>query len=518
MGQKIEGHFNGGLLFRNSFALYFRMFVLLLVGLFTSRVTISALGVEDYGIYHLVGSVVVIFSFVSSSLSGVTQRFLSVKIGEDDGAGLKRVFESALFLHFIVAFALFSLTECVGLWLVNYKLNISSERIFTANVVFQFSLFQYILSVLTIPYVSCIVAHEKMFLFAKLTFFEVIAKLFISCALLYVNADKLIIFVVLLFVLSNVNRFLYILYCKRSFAECRGFSLKTDRRTMGEIASFSSWSVVGGFVAIVNYEVLPILVNFFFGVVVNAALGISTQVNRYVYDFLNNFIVAFKPQIVKTYASKEFGSLRLIVAQGCKYSFILVSLIVIPIFVEAPTLLKLWLNDVPSYTIPFVRSIMILTLIDSFSSVLSSVVYAIGKIKVYQIYMSLLFLTYLPLVYMVFRMGKEPYWSFVIYAFIVFVAQLFRIPYVCCKIGISLFEFFKNVVFRCILLLLCASSVPVVLHCAYVDSFFTTIINCVVAVVSVLFFSYFVGLSVSERQNLLQFFKSIFLGRKRSII
>lgn len=290
---------------KNTLFLYLRMFLMMAISLFTSRVVLSTLGVSDYGIYNVVGGVVAMFGLLSGSITNSITRFLTFELGKEDYEQIRKVFSTSLNVMFILSAVIFVVGEIVGIWFLNYKMNIPEGRMYAANWVFQCSLVTFIISLISIPYNSTLVAHEKMSAFAYISIFEVVMKLLIVYSLYISPFDKLKTYVVLLLLLSAVIRFIYGYYCKEHFQEVK-YHFVYDKALLKQMTSFAGWNFFGQGAYMLNNQGVNILINLFFGVTVNAARGIATQVNSAVFQFVTNFMMALNPQITKSYATGKY--------------------------------------------------------------------------------------------------------------------------------------------------------------------------------------------------------------------
>ena len=287
---------------KNTLLLYFRMLVTMLMGLYTSRLVLAVLGVEDYGLYNVVGGIVVILSFLNGAMASSTQRYLNVELGKHDKEGLKKVYATSLLIHGGVAIMILILAETIGLWFLNSYMNIVPERMCAANWVYQFSVATFVVSVLSVPYNASIIAHERMSAFAYISVVEAILKLMVALLISHSPIDKLVSYALLMFVMGVILRIVYSIYCHRHFEECRVVSFKIDKPLFKSMISFSSWTIIGNLSYIFHTQGIAIVINMFFGAAVNAAQGISNQVNGIVSGFVQNFMTAMKPQVVKNHA------------------------------------------------------------------------------------------------------------------------------------------------------------------------------------------------------------------------
>ena len=348
---------------KNTILLYFRMLLTIFVGLYTSRVVLSSLGLNDYGIYNVVGGIIIILSFLNGAMASSTQRYMNVELGKNDIETLNNVYSTSVLIHSGVAFAVLILAETIGLWFLNSYIIIPTERAFAANWVYQFSVASFIINIFCVPYNATIIAHEKMSAFAYISIIEVVIKLFAAMLISYAPFDKLIFYSLLLFIGSIIIQLAYGYYCHYHFSECSFKKLRINTTLLKNMLSFSFWTIFGNLAYIFHTQGIAIVINLFFGTIVNAAQGISNQVNSIVNGFVQNFMTAMKPQVVKNYAAGNFTELQNLILSGSRFSFFLVSIFAIPIIIETPYLLSLWLKEVPTYTPIFIRLLMLITLI-----------------------------------------------------------------------------------------------------------------------------------------------------------
>lgn len=486
---------------KNTLLLYFRTFISILVSLYTSRVVLEALGVEDFGIYTVVGGIVIVLGFLNNSMAGATQRFLNFEMGRD-GNVLQSVFSSSLAIHFILLFLVFILAETLGLWFFYTQLNIPPLRMTAAIWVYQFSVLSFLVNIISVPYNAAIIAHEKMSAFAYISILDVILKLVVALLVREAPYDHLICYAFLMCIVSVILRIIYRAYCNRHFGECRFKRSLIDHKLVRTMLSFSSWTIVGSLSAILHTQGIAVIINIFFGAAVNAAQGIANQVNNVIKHFITNFLTALNPQIVKNYAKGNLQAMHKLIMQGCRIAFCMVLLMMLPLALEANVILKIWLKTVPEYTVIFVRLLLLLVLLDCFTSILSTAKGATGKIKIYQITLTTIGFFHLPLSWLVFSYGYEPYHAMSIYVFIIILQQVFRIWLVCRSIHMPLGLFYRNVVLRCLLLMVISCIVPILLYIVSGASIGEALLIIVVSVISVSISSLYIGLNGNERDKI----------------
>jgi O-antigen/teichoic acid export membrane protein len=392
---------------RNTLMLYVRMLLMMLVSLYTSRIVLATLGVEDFGIYNVVGGIVVLFSFVNSAMSAATQRFLNFEIGRQDIVQAKRVFGMSLLIHFCISAAVLVLAETVGLWFLNTKLNIPVSRLNAANWVYQFSVATMTLFIARVPYNATIIAHERMSFFAYLGIVEGSINLGIAVLLLSTKQDKLVFYAGLLFCSSALIVLANIIYCRKTIESARG-KLFYDQKLFYALLSFSGWSLFGGLANICRTQGVNMVMNIFCGVTVNAAMGIASQVNGAIFQFVSNFQMAFSPQIVKYYAAENKNEANLLVFRASKISFFLMLFFALPVIINVDFILSLWLKTVPQYTSSFVCLVLGICLVDSLNTPIYILINATGNIRNYQLIIGIFFILNVPLAYLLLSIKLNP--------------------------------------------------------------------------------------------------------------
>lgn len=393
---------------KNTMFLYVRMLLTLIVGLYTSRVVLRTLGVSDYGLYNVVGGVVTMFTFFNATLRTGTQRFLSFALGEGNLEKLKLVFSTAFYLHVFFSILLLVLIEVAGLWFLQHKLNIPEGREVAAYWIFQFSTLASVVTVIQVPYMSSIIAHEKMDIYAYMSIYDVIMKLLIVFMIQIIDNDKLILYGFLYLLVNITSAVIYNIYCRKHFDECKRVVFSYDKRIFKEILTFSGWNVFGCAAGAFQIQGLNILLNLFFNTIVNAARGIALQINNIIMQFVNNFLTAVNPQIIKLYANSQIEELNKLVTNSAKYAAYMLLFISIPVFVEEKFLLDIWLGDYPDYTLSFVRIILVQSLIQTMTRPIVTLCHATGKMKMPNLTAGSVLLAILPVSYLLLLMGVDP--------------------------------------------------------------------------------------------------------------
>lgn len=412
---------------RNTLILYVRMLVTMFVGLFTSRVVLDALGPSDFGISNVVGGVVSMFSIVTGSLSVTTSRYLTHALGEGNLIKLKKTFSTSVNIHIFLALFILVISEVVGYWFLNNKLNIPSERLYAANYVLQFSILGFVINLINVPYNSSIVSHERMGIYAYFTFFDVLIKLAIVYILYITKGDRLIVYSLFFFIVNIITQVIYWIYCRKHFEECR-YKFYFDKPMLKEMSGFIGWAFWGNAVVILKEQGMTILLNIFMGTLINAAQGIASQVNSVVTRFVSNFMVAVNPQITKYYASGNIEDMNKLIIRSTKYSVFLMLLLMTPLIININSILSLWLIDVPEHTNNFVSIILFYSLVECFTGPLITAILASGRIKIYEIFLTIIYATNFIVMYMLlkFNLGAESvYISIVVFKVFVLISQIY---------------------------------------------------------------------------------------------
>jgi O-antigen/teichoic acid export membrane protein len=421
------------------------------ISLFTSRVVLNTLGIEDFGIYNVVGGVIIMFSFINNAMASSTQRFLTFEIGKGDFVRLKSVFNTGFQIHLLIALAIVVLAETIGLWFLNTQLNIPPDRVNAAFWVYQFSILSSVIMILNVPYNALIIAHERMNIFAYISILDVVLKLGIVYLLLITKVDRLIFYAALILATTIIVRIIYHFYCKKHFAETK-LTKSFDKLLFKEMFSFAGWNLFGNLAGVTFTQGLNILLNIFFSPVVNAARGVAVQVQSAVSGFVTNFQTALNPQITKAYATNDFNFLYNLIYKSSKYSFFLLLILTIPIFLRTDQILTLWLKNVPDHTVNFVRIMLMISLVDSIASPLMTAAGATGKIKLYQGVIGTILLLILPISYLALKWGAIPEAVFVVHLTIAIIAQIVRLIIIKPMIKLPYRIYFKNVVLPIILI------------------------------------------------------------------
>ena len=449
-------------LMKNTILLYFRMALMMCINLYTSRVVLEALGVEDYGIYNVVGGVIVMFSFINNSMTSSTQRFLSFELGAGNKERLHQVFMTSLHIHILISLVVILLGETVGLWFVKHEMVIPPERMTAALWCYQLSIFTAVLTVMNYPYMSAIIAHEKMSSFAYISILDAALKLLLVYLLLVFDYDRLILYAILYAGEKLLIRMVYNVYCIIHFEECK-YRWIYKKSIFKEMGAFAGWSMCGNLAYVLHNQGLDMLLNVFFGPVVNAARAVAVQAQSAIGNLANNFQMAMNPQITKTYASGQLQEMHQLLFRGTRLTFCLLLIICLPLIVETPMVLGLWLKEVPESSVTFLRILLVILIVQQISNPLITSVAATGKVKRYELVVSILMLTIVPIAYIVLKMGGSPWTVFVVYLAVVVSSYIAILFIVLPMIKLRLANYINHTVRPCAIVLLLSSVVPVAL-------------------------------------------------------
>lgn len=499
---------------KNAMLLYCRMIILMFVSLYTSRVILSVLGVEDYGIYNVVGGVVTMAGIIVGSLSASCSRFITFSLGINDIEYQRKVFSSSIMILGTLSIILAIVLEVGGVWFLNNKMNIPDGRLDAANVVLQCTIITFIINLLSVPYNSAIIAHEQMSVYAYVSIIEVVLRLAVVLALYILPFDKLYTYAFLLLVVSIIVRFIYSIYCVNHFKEAK-FNFVYDKQLLKEMFSFAGWSFVGCSAQTLLTQGVNVITNVFFNVTLNAARGVAMQVDIAVRQFVNNFMTAIKPQITKSYASNDIDYMLSLIYSGAKYSFFLVLFFALPVLFEAEYILFIWLKNVPDYSALFVRWTILIILADVLSETIITANAASGKIKKYQLIVGGFNMTIFPITYFCFELGLPAVSSYIIH-FSIFLANLFvRIKLMRDIIPITYIGYVRYVLLRIIPVSLISSILPYLLVTNMDDGVSRFLLICLLVVLELPMLIFFIGLNISEQR----FIKNVFLTfYKKNII
>ena len=456
---------------KNTLVLYFRMLFLMLISLYTSRVILDALGVEDYGIYNVVGGFVSMFALISAALTSACSRFLNFELGKGDPERQNVVFSTAVTIQWGLAILVAVLSEAIGVWYVNNVMVLPPERLTAANWCFQFSVFNFCMNLITVPYNASIIAHERMKAFAYVSIFQGLAQLGISFLVYYEPFDRLVFYALMLMILQFLVRYMYQVYCRKHFSECR-YRFVLDKPLLKHMFSYSLWHLVGNGASVLKGHGVNLVLNFFFGPAVNAARGVANQVDHAVNQFASNFMMAMNPQITQSYSRGELKSMFQLVNRGSRFSFYLIFVLALPVIINADYILHIWLKEVPAHTVMFVQ----LTLVAG------------------------ILLLNFPLSYLFLYFGMAPEIVMIVaivVEILAFMARMYMLP-----LTIKEFEprlFIRDVIVKCLVVVLFAAPIPALINIYLPENLYTFILNVFVCILSSAVVIYYIGCNSQER-------------------
>ena len=488
---------------KNTMMLYFRMLLTMGVSLYTSRVVLNTLGVQDYGIYNIVGGVIVMFGFLNSSMSGATSRFLTFELGLGDYEKLKKTFSAALTVHFIIAGIILILGETIGLWWLETKLVIPPDRMIATRWVYQLSILSTIFNITQVPYNATIIAHERMGVFALVEIINKLLQLGIVFLLLIGNFDRLILYAALMLLVSVIIRMIYRIYCTKNFPESQ-YKFEWDKEIIYPMLNFSGWSLSENASYFIRTQGVNMLLNFFFGVVINAAYGLANQVQGMISTLSSNFMMAVRPQIVKYYAKGDISQMQNLVINAAKFAFLLMSLACFPLILESQFVLHLWLGQTPNYAVVFCQLSLIYALISVIYTPIMFSNYATGKIKNFSMINAIVFVLVIPVSYFLLKQGYSPTVPFVIniiLLIIVIVIGLFIVKKLIPTFSIS--DFYKKTIFVCFMIFILSSIFPMFLHLFLEEGWIRLLLVILTFAFVLCITSFFIALNKEMRQKVI---------------
>lgn len=491
---------------KNTLMLYFRMLFTMAVSLFTSRVVLNTLGVDDYGIYNVVGGVVSMFSIISGSLSAAISRFITVELAKGDADKLRKTFSASVTIQLLLSLIIVVLIESIGVWFLNAKMVIPAERMDAANWVLQFSIVTFVINLISVPYNATIIAHEKMSAFAYISILEVVCKLVIVYLLKISPIDRLVFYAILMCAVSVIIRLVYGYYCNRHFAECK-FSFRFDKDLLKRMFSFAGWNFIGASSAVLRDQGGNIIINLFGGPAVNAARGIAMQVNQTIVGFSNNFMTALNPQITKSYASGEQDYMMKLIFRGARFSFYMLLFLSLPVLANTHYILSLWLGMVPDHSVLFVRLALIFAMSESISSPLVTAMLATGKIRNYQIVVGGLQMLNLPISYVLLRIGCIPETVMMVAIGLSQCCLAARLVMLRTMIGLSARKYLREVYLNVILVTTAAAVLPILTSVILEESFLNFVIIVLISLITAAISIFYIGFNKNERDFAVTKFK-----------
>lgn len=496
---------------RNTMMLYFRMLLSMFISLFTSRIILDVLGVVDYGIQNVVGGIIGMFSVLNSSMGGATSRFITFEIGNGDSNKIKNIFSTALTVHIIIALVIVLLGETIGVWFLENKLQIPNERMFAARVIYQFSIIGIFLSITQVPYHAMLIAHERMDVYAKIEILNSLLRIFNIIVISNVkNIDTLILNGILMLSMSTINILIYRIYCIRKIPESR-YAFRWCWKEVKPMLNYSGWDLYGNISVMARTQGVSMLLNMFFGPIVNAASGIATQVQNAVMSFAGNILSAFRPQIVKSYATGDYNRTTYLVINAAKICFVLLLLISLPLMVEMPYILSIWLKEVPEYSVIFCRLTLTFNFLANMSSVVISAIHATGKIKRPSLINGTLYILVIPISYIFYKLDFAPWVSYAINVFMVMLGLLSNVYTLKLHmVGFGFYNFIKKVILPCSVVLGTSCITTIFSNNIIGNNLGQFIFTCMISTITVAISSYFLILD--------QEYKTLITSKIKNII
>ncbi|PLK44036.1 lipopolysaccharide biosynthesis protein [Emticicia sp. TH156] len=484
---------------------YAKAAVTVFISLYTTRLVLNALGAEDFGLYNVIGGLIAMLAFLNSVMTTSTQRYISLSLGGGDIGNIKRIFANSIIAHLIIGVVILIGIEVTGMYFIYNKLQINHTRISTAVYILHFVSVSTFLTVISVPYDAVVNAHENMTFLAIIGVFETILRFLAAIVIFYFGEDKLLLYGLLMLVVSFVIRLIKQIYCTRKYPECT-VSLKAEysKKQIVELGSFAGWQLFGNLAAIARNQGVAVVLNLFYTTVVNAAYGVANQINTQLMFFSETMLSAVRPQIMKSEGANDRARMIRLALTANRFAFYLFTFFAVPFYFELPFILKLWLANVPDYSVEFCRAIILLTMASQINQGLITAVQAIGKIKVYQMVAGGILLLTLPVGYVFLKLGYPPQYIILVGFGLECISTVFRIFYFNYLTGYSVKEYFKGVIFDSF-----ASLLPTVLIVWFVQQhlhgeWFKFIITCLVSGVTYIGFIYLLGLKDTEKTMIAQ--------------
>lgn len=482
----------------NTIVLYVRMLLLMFIALYTSRVTLDALGVEDYGIYNVVGGFVSAFAIISSALSGACSRFLNYEMGRGRMDRLANVFSTAINIHSLLSLLVVLVAETVGLWFLNEKMVIPDNRFFAANWVFQLSLFTFCINLFVVPYRSALIAHERMKAFAYVSVIEGFLKFILAFLIAISPIDRLIFYAGVLCTIQVGIGLVYMIYCKRNFQECT-YHWICDKSMTKEILSYSGWNFLGHASGILRNQGGNILINIFFGPAVNAARGIANQVLAAVEGFVSNYMLAVNPQISQSYGAGELDYMRKLVYTSARFSFFLIYILSLPIILNIDFILSIWLKEVPNHSAAFVQLMLIFSMIQSINMPIQYAQAATGRIRNYQLVVATSQLMILPVTYILFKVEFDAEALFYVSIIINSISVYLRVYMLSRIIEWDILKYSKEVIFKVLGIVFVSLPFPLFVKHHFEQNLMGFLVISSISIICTISTIWFIGLSCNEK-------------------
>ena len=473
------------------------------VSLYTSRVVLATLGIEDFGIYNVVGGVVGMFGFLKASMSTATSRFLTFALGKNDKLGFQKTFSASVTIHFLIALLILVLAETAGLWYLENKMVIAPERMDAARAVYQFSIITVMATIMQTPYNAAIIAHERMNIYAIIEILYTCLKLAIVYLLLIGGWDKLILYAALMLAVTCLISGAYLAYCVKQFKECK-YRYEWDKKIIFPMLTFSGWDLMGNGAVMAATQGVNQLLNLFFGALVNAAYGVSFQVNNAISSFVRNFQMAVTPQIIKLYAAKKINELYSLILQNAIFSFSLMWLLLLPVSLHLETILQIWLVEVPEHAAVFCRLVLIQSLVSCVQRPFVMTIHATGRMKVFQLSAGTVLLSVLPVSYFFLKAGGAPYIPFIVYIGASAMELIVELYLLKRWINLSIIALIKKVFIPIFFIIAC--TLPVSL---FVSNYLHFVLSCIFSGLLACVSVYYIALDKETRKKVIDYVRKV---------
>lgn len=483
---------------KNTILLYVRMFLTMGVALFTSRIVLDALGIEDYGTYNVVGGVVAMFSLFTGSLSAAISRFLTFELGRKNSKQLSIIFSTSVTILFFIALLLTIIAEVLGVWFLNNHMNIPTDRMYAANWILQFSIISFSINIISIPYNAAIIAHERMSAFAYIGVIEVVLKLFVALLLYLSPIDKLITYGLLITIVAAIIRLIYGKYCSQNFEECH-LVFFYDKTLLRKMSNFAGWNLLGAGAYLFNTQGVNIATNMYFGVTVNAARGVASQMEGIIRQFVTNFTTALNPQITKSYAAGDMQYMYSLVYRGAKFSYFLMFIFAVPFMFETEMIMQLWLKNYPPEAPLFLRLSMVGTLFDILGNSTANATWATGNVRRYYIIVGSVGALVFPISWLCFALGMEAYTSYIVFMVIYFVLIFVKLYIVKGLINFPVSKYYREVFYSITPVTILSFILPTIPYLYIDNGIIRCLVVCFVSVLSTSLIIYGFGLTKGER-------------------
>ena len=483
---------------KNAIFLYFRTFITMCITLFTSRVVLNSLGIADYGLYNVVGGVVAMFSVLTGSLSAAISRFTTYELGKKDQQRLRKVFCTSINIQLVLIVTILLLVETVGLWFLNYKMNVAADRMIAANWVFQFSIITFCLNLFTVPYNASIIAHERMSAFAYISIADATLRFLIALLINVSPIDRLVFYSFMLMLCGTIIQMVYAQYCRTHFDECK-YKLFFDKALFKEMFGFAGWNFIGASSDVLRDQGGNIIINLFYGTTINAARAIAMQISGAITTFVNNFLTAVRPQITKSYAVGDYQYMMELIYRSSKFCGFILLLFALPVYITTPYILEIWLGIVPAHTVSFVRIILIYVMNETMSGPMITAMLATGNIRKYQLIVGGSQLLNLPLGYVCLACGCAAESVFIVAVVVSCVGMFLRVYMLRSMINLSFRQFYLQIYFRVILVIITSAVIPSLITQIITIDFPMFIMLCFLSIASSATSIYLLGCTTEER-------------------